>query len=294
LDRRRRQFPISIALLLTLSPEAGCVSVGQVERVAAAGASYSTAVDELMDLTLTTGVDADSYRMLGQGVGLLEDDLKVVYDAHKGAGQLVPEMEKLKRHAALLAAYFEALGALATSDAPARARTSAQGAAAALNQLGTELRNSPVLDSAEAQALGQLTGLGVAGVQRHMVVREIRERADLIDQQLRIHTVLTRALGEKLEADVKSITTLGMQREVEGPFVAGKIKNEQAWIKARRRHLLRAGGVSTLAEASEAAGKLRQAWLAVVTREFDELAFQDLLKDVALLANKVETVRKLQ
>lgn len=291
---RPQRLSIAIALVLVVSAEAGCISIGQVERVSAAGARYATAVDRLIDVTLTTSIDADSYRMLSEAAGTSKAARKTIFKAHEGAGQLVPVMEKLKRHAALLAAYFNALGALATSDAPARAQTSAEGAAAALNQLGAQLQNSPVLSSAEAEALGQFTGLAVTAVQRHLVAKEIRERADLIDQQLRIHATLTRALGEKLEADTRSISTLGMQRETEDPFVAGTIKNEQAWTKARRQYLLQAGGVTALEEASEAATKLREAWVAIVTRKFDEVAFQDLLKDVALLVSTVETARKLQ
>jgi hypothetical protein len=141
--------------------------------------------------------------------------------------------------------------------------------------------------------LGQFTGLAISAVQRKLVVQELKRHADLIDQQLRIQAALTGALASKLAADRKTLASLGMQREVEEPYIRGKIRSEAHWIERRRHYLLQGSGLEAVAQASEAAKKLREAWVALIERRFDELAFQDLLKDVEMLASAADAARQL-
>ena len=98
----------------------------------------------------------------------------------------------------------------------------------------------------------------------------------------------------RLAADRKTVATLGMQREVEAPYIRGKIRSDARWIGRRRHYLLYGSGLGALAQASEAATKLREAWVALIERRFDELAFRDLLKHVEMLVSAVENARKLE
>jgi hypothetical protein len=141
--------------------------------------------------------------------------------------------------------------------------------------------------------LGQFTGLAITAGQRKLVVQELRRHADLIDQQLRIHVALTGALARKLAADRKTLATLGLQREVEAPYIRGKIRSDARWIERRRHYLRQGSGLEGIAQASEVAWKLREAWVALIERRFDELAFRDLLKEVEMLASAAEAARKL-
>jgi hypothetical protein len=275
-----------------LATSTACVSIGQVERVSSAGARYASAVDDLLQVTRDVGVDADSLRLLDQMAGS-EEARKKVYESHRGVSASIELMGRLRTHARLLETYFNALNALATTDAPARAQNAAQGAAGAMNQLGTELRGSSLLSTPEQEALGQFTGLAITAGQRKLVVQELRRHADLIDQQLRIHAVLTGALARKLAADRKTLATLGLQREVEAPYIRGKIRSDARWIERRRHYLRQGSGLEAVARASEVAWKLREAWVALIERRFDELAFRDLLKEVEMLASAAEAARKL-
>jgi hypothetical protein len=275
-----------------LATSTACVSIGQVERVSSAGARYASAVDDLLQVTRDLGVDADSLRLLDQMAGS-EEVRKQIYESHRGVSASIEVMGRLRAHAKLLETYFNALNALATTDAPARAQNAAQGAAGAMNQLGTQLRGSNLLSRPEQEALGQYTGLAITVVQRKLVVQELRRHADLIDQQLRIHAVLTGALARKLAADRKTLAILGMQREVEEPYIRGKIRSDARWIERRRHYLLQVSGLEAVAQASEAARKLREVWVALIERRFDELAFRDLLKDVEMLASTAEAARTL-
>ena len=271
---------------------AACVSIGQVERVSSAGARYASAVDDLLQVTRDVGVDADSLRLLDQMAGS-EEVRKKIYETHRGVLDSIEVMGKLRAHAKLLETYFNALDALATTDAPARAQNAAQGAAGAMNQLGGQLRGSNLLSTPEQEALGQFTGLAISAVQRKLVFQELKCHADLIDQQLRIHAALTGALASKLAADRKTLATSGMQREVEEPYVRGKIRNDAQWVERRRHYLLQGSGLEAVAQASEAAKKLRETWVALIERRFDELAFQDLLKDIEMLASAADAARQL-
>ncbi len=284
---------LAILLVSMFSLTTGCVSISQVERVSAAGIVYASAMDSLLKVSQETGVDADSVRLLDER-GSTPAQRLTAYDNHRKVAKTVETLGKFRKHAKLLENYFTALKALATTDAPVRAQNAAQGAAAALGELGSELGKSNMIPTAEQQALGQLTGLAITAVQRGMIANELRERADLIDQQLRIHAALTKVLADKLVADRKSIADLGAQREVEGPFVDGPLRREDNWIRRRRHYLLLGVGMGPMTEASSAAEKLQKAWVAVVEGEFDELAFQDLLKDTAALVAVAENARNLQ
>jgi len=279
-------------LAVMLATPAACVSIGQVERISSAGARYASAVDDLLQVTREVGVDADSLRLLDQMTGS-EEARKKIYETHRGVSASIEVMGKLRAHAKLLETYFNALNTLATTDAPARAQNAAQGAAGAMDQLGTQLRASNLLSTPEQEALGKLTGLTISAVQRKLIVQELKRHADLIDQQLRIHAALTGALASKLAADRKTLATLGMQREVEEPYIRGKIRSDAKWIERRRHYVLQGSGLEAVAQASEAAKKLREAWVALIERRFDELAFQDLLKDVEMLASAADAAREL-
>lgn len=286
---RSLRHVVLAAMLATLT---ACVSIGQVARVSSAGARYASAVDDLLQVTRNVGVDADSLRLLDQMAGS-EEARKKVYESHRGVSASIELMERLRTHARLLETYFSALNALATTDAPARAQNAAQGAAGAMNQLGTQLRGSSLLSKPEQEALGQFTGLAITAGQRKLVVQELRRHAELIDQQLRIHVALTGALARKLAADRTTLATLGLQREVEAPYIRGKIRSDARWIERRRHYLRQGSGLEAMAQASEVAWKLREAWVALIERRFDELAFRDLLKEVEMLASAAEAARKL-
>lgn len=288
-----RIHKLIILLIGMYSLTTGCVSISQVERVSAAGIAYASAMDSLIKVSQETSVDADSIRLLGQR-GRTPTQRQTVYDNHSGVAKTVEILGEFRKHTRLLQNYFKALKALATTDAPVRAQNATQGAAAALGELGTQLGRADMIPTAEQQALGQLTGLAISAVQRGMIADELREHADLINQQLRIHVALTKALAGKLIADRKSAAYLGAQREVEAPFVNGPLKKEDNWIKRRRHYLILGSGLGSIAEASSAAEKLQKAWVAVVERKFDEMAFQDLLKDTAALVAIAENAKNLQ
>jgi hypothetical protein len=286
---RSLRYAVLAAMLATST---ACVSIGQVERVSSAGARYASAVDDLLQVTTNVGVDADSLRLLDQMAGS-EKVRKEIYESHRGVSASIEAMGRLRAHAKLLETYFNALNALARTDAPARAQNAVQGAAGAMNELGTQLRVSKLLSTPEQEALGQYTGLAITAVQRKLVVQELRRHAELIDQQLRIHAALTGALARKFAADRRTLATLGMQREVEEPYIHGKIRGHAKWIERRRHYLLQGNGLGAVAQASEVARKLREAWVALIERRFDELAFRDLLKDVEILASAADAAREL-
>jgi hypothetical protein len=281
-------------VLIMLLTAGGCISVSHVERLSAAGATYGASMDTLLCVAEENAVNADSERLLSQGRGISANDRKKIYADHEGIYAVIETLERLRQHARLLQRYFNALNVLATTNAPARVQNAVQGAAAALNEVGQQLYKSPLLEPAQQDALGQLAGLVTKTVQRHYIAKELKARADIIEQQLRIQKEVTRAVAKKLTADLQSIATLGIQREVMSPYVKGKITNESKWIQQRKTYVLAKAGVDTLSSAEQAAAKLQQAWVAVINREFDELAFHDLLKDIETLVSLAETAKAIQ
>ena len=283
-----------VGVLVMLLATGGCISISHVERLSAAGATYGASMDTLLFAAEENAVNADSERLLSQGRGIPDNDRKKIYADHEGIYAVIETLERLRQHTRLLQRYFNALNVLATTDAPARAQNAVQGAAAALDEVGQQLYKSPLLEPAQQDALGQLAGLVAKTVQRHYIAKELKARADIIEQQLRIQKEVTRAVAKKLTADLQSIATLGIQREVMSPYVKGRITNESKWIQQRKTYVLAKAGVDALSSAEQAAAKLQQAWVAVINREFDELAFHDLLKDIETLVSLAETAKAIR
>jgi hypothetical protein len=142
-----------VVLAAMLATSTACVSIGQVERVSSAGARYASAVDDLLQVTRDVGVDADSLRLLDQMAGS-EEARKKVYESHRGVSASIELMGRLRTHARLLETYFNALNALATTDAPARAQNAAQGAAARAGGLGAVHRPGDHRRAAQARRPG--------------------------------------------------------------------------------------------------------------------------------------------
>ena len=282
------------SLFLPLVLCSACGSTKHAQSLATAGAAYGRATDVLLRATQESAVDADSARLLSEAQGLAREERRALLEKHAAVSATVADLERLRRHARLLARYFEALGRLAENDADKAAADATGSAATALNALGQQLTGSTLVTAAERDVLSQTARLSVEAIRRGAIDRELSARADSIDREIQIQQTLLDAIRRKLRADLESVATLGRERDVARPFVENAVADPRGWIALRRGYLLAAQDIDALKNASSAASKLRTAWKALVAGRFDETARAELMADLETMVSYAETVRTLQ
>jgi hypothetical protein len=286
--------PCALALLLSVSSACASVRAEHAQTVATAGMAWARAMDAVLVLAEETAVDADSARALSESEGLTRDARRQVLDRHEGIAALVADMERLRRHGKLLGRYFEALHGLTETDADARARDAAVQAASAATDLGKELAGSTLLTASERELLGKSTGLAVRGVREAALARELEARGAIIEKELELQEALLAALRRTIRVDSASLRQLAAERDVAGPFVNGSIADPRGWISFRRSLVLPPATVEALADASDAASRVRTAWAALVSGRFDAAAWSAVLADADTLVALVRSVQEVR
>ena len=284
----------ALALSLPLCPACASVRAEHAQTVATAGMAWARAMDAVLVLAEETAVDADSARALSESEGLTRDARRQVLDRHEGIAALVADMERLRRHGKLLGRYFEALHGLTETDADARARDAAVQAASAATDLGKELAGSTLLTASERELLGKSTGLAVRGVREAALGRELEARGAVIGTQLELQEALLAALRRTIRVDSASLRQLAAERDVAGPFVNGSIADARGWISFRRSLVLPPATVEALADAADAASRVRTAWAALVSGRFDAAAWSSVLADADTLVALVRSVQEVR
>ena len=284
----------ALALSLPLCPACASVRAEHAQTVATAGMAWARAMDAVLVLAEETAVDADSARALSESEGLTRDARRQVLDRHERIAALVADMERLRRHGKLLGRYFEALHGLTETDADARARDAAVQAASAATDLGKELAGSTLLTASERELLGKSTGLAVRGVREAALARELEARGAVIGTELELQEALLAALRRTIRVDSASLRQLAAERDVAGPFVNGSIADARGWISFRRSLVLPPATVEALADAADAASRVRTAWAALVSGRFDAAAWSSVLADADTLVAFVRSVQEVR
>ena len=284
----------ALALSLPFCPACASVRAEHAQTVATAGMGWARAMDVVLVLAEETAVDADSARALSESEGLTRDARRQVLDRHEGIAALVADMERLRRHGKLLGRYFEALHGLTETDADARARDAAVQAASAATDLGKELAGSTLLTASERELLGKSTGLAVRGVREAALARELEARGAVIGTELELQEALLAALRRTIRVDSASLRQLAAERDVAGPFVNGSIADARGWISFRRSLVLPPATVEALADAADAASRVRTAWAALVSGRFDAAAWSSVLADADTLVAFVRSVQEVR
>jgi len=161
----------------------------------------------------------------------------------------------------------------------------------AVNRVGKELTGSKLLTGAERDLAEESSRLVVRGVRRRAIARELEARGALIESELRIQQALLDAVRRKIKADAESVVVLGRERDVTRPFLDNAVTDPRGWIALRRSSLLTPFDMDSLKDASEAASKLRSAWIAFAEGRFDETASQALLADLDAIVGFAESVK---
>jgi hypothetical protein len=277
------------AALLALLLGSACASTeSQARKIATVGAAYGRAMDTLLRTTEEVAVDADSARLLSEAQGLSRSERRSLLEKHAAVADTIGDLERLRRHARLLVRYFEALHTIAEAKTDVEAADTTVALANALNRVGKELTGSKLLTPAERDLAAETTRLSFHAFRHRAITRELEARGAAIEQELRIQQALLEAVRRKIKADAESVLVLGRERDVTRPFVEGALADPGGWIAARRSSLLAPLQMDDLKNASEAASKLRSAWLAYMAGRSDDAALLTDLDEVLGFAESVK------
>jgi hypothetical protein len=233
---------------------------------------------------------------------LLSLDSKSNLTPNRYIAQRDAEVEKLKvinrlrAHTKLLAHYFELLIELSTSKAPQETATAIENTVKNINELGTELRGSSLLDNNAKTLIDNVTKLIVTAKIRKALDDELKARNETIRAELTTQEELLKALANDITQNLKIENVTRERRLVIDPLVApapippGQI---DPWKANRKTAITASATVDDLKNASQAVGKLKEAYEALLSGKLDIARINDALDDFDSIISTAESLKNI-
>lgn len=274
----------------------GCTkSSKEYIKLAQAGTTYATAVDNLLIASQKIIIDSNSEQLLDDRVLNLKakktpEQMREIYKniADQDAA-LIKTISDLRKHTALLSRYFTLLFELGTSDTPERAQKtigdSSSGLIKNLNSVSKELRGSNFFSQGVASAAGPITGLIFKFAIRKALKDELEARGKLIQDELFLQEKLLNALSKRIKSGLSAIKKSREERLVIGPFTTPGNISRDSWITDRRNLLTMELTSEQLQNAGDSIKKLREAFSDLGSNKLTLARFDSVVADFdALLA----------
>ena len=270
---RIRRPTVGWLALAPLALAAACASTATLSRFdafAQAGSQYAKAVDALLQQAAQIQVDASSEKLL-----MTRDDFGPVSRADfekqdQADRAFIHEITLLRRQVQLLADYFAALDALATSDQPQAFGATLAATAGSLDALSQQLRGRGLSQNAQAaQALAADVGsLVVKGAESRALEHELEQRKATIARVLQLHVALLGAVRDQVEANVEFARNREYEQQVEEPYLTTAAPlDPTTWKQSRFQGLEPPDPVQQLDAAQSAARALQTAWAKLLSHE---------------------------
>ena len=295
-------FLVFIAPLMT-----GCATntrISQFLQFAEAGNKYTAAAIELTNAAGSAAVNGDSAvlvisrkDMIPKGKLTPEKNSELSDKFEKALKKQNTEMleylelmGKIRLHLKLLQDYFNALSALASSNAPSGIGTAAQSAVDALGTLSPQIKNAKIGDMSVSQFTGVVVPIVVARFQQAALEKELRARAPVLERELDLQQAAVQAIVSFLQSNQKKYLGYYLYSEVYQPYISAADKLPANWIGSREE-LLTKTITSTAAEsASEGAKNLKVAFVALAEDRLDLAPIQAIIREANELLALVEKI----
>ena len=216
-DGVARAVPLLAAILL-----AGCAtSPAPFKEFARAGRIYVASFDTLALTAAEAAVLADSRQLEIARIGLDRAERRSNLSASdKDMSERIAIIGELRRHTAILGAYFKALGDLADSKAPDQAASAAKTLGDSLAASGDRLAVKSLHGIEIGAILEPVTHLIVGRLRSNALRAELKARAGVLERELALQGTATRLLAEQLEFDVRIPAQKEYLDRVARPFEA--------------------------------------------------------------------------
>jgi hypothetical protein len=287
---RNRLTPLTLTLLL-LASACAPARLSQFRSFSQAGVSYVKASEAFLDEAGAAAIKGDTTLLLRARPDLTEAERRKQLLANN---RLLRErlllLNQLKTHGNLLREYFEILGLLADSKAPAPLTASAQNVFAGLSKLAPSLRSASLGGVSIESRLPAVLNLAVAPFKSRALENELKERGPAIERELALQEAALSLLSEELRKDLTILANAVETRDLVTPFASAPDVPSN-W-PARRAEILHSQVTSESATAAAlAAAKLRAAFQRLASNQLDPAALSSLTAEISALVNLTGAIK---
>jgi hypothetical protein len=277
------------ALVLLLAVLAGCA--GGVEhhaRFARTGAEFAGTVPAVVEESFAITVRNDSQELADVRAGITSPEARTraLATSDRLLGERLAVLRDFNEHAALLRAYFNALGDLATSGVAPATGAATDELVAALGAVDERLQGKLTEGQLFGRPIGPLipaaTATLVRGAQTAALRAELSRHGPAIERELALSEAFLALLRDIALEDLEAMQTARVREEVKSPFRrAGALPKDWA---ARREAAFKAQlSTPAIARTHEAARDLRQGFVALLEDRLSPASVHTLAAEVAAI-----------
>lgn len=288
---------LRLTLPLLLAALTGCATArtrtADFQAFATAGTTYTQAVTGLITEVGNTAVDANSVKLL-QSRSLASVSPGDFQQQDKDMRNYLGELTRIQAQVTLLGDYFNALAALATSNAPQSFGTEVQSLATTLVGVTQDVKGTTIAQGSQiATAAGSVGGLVVKKIQGRELKKELEARKQTISDILQLHQALLATLSSQTDANNRFTTALDYDQKVIQPFMAGQVTQpqQQAWMTERLTVLSKPVLVEQVNTTAEAARALQQAWNKLLSNDLTAAEIQAITAELAPVITSLEALK---
>jgi hypothetical protein len=291
MSMRARWANAAIAAISIMALSA-CVSnqerISQFEQFAEAGSAYSESVDELLDASLATAIDADNqtlvmFRDLNQDE---DEHLEKLEEHDVLTKDRLAILNQIRAQLTVLRDYFLSLGILASRDDGSAVSEATSGIADAskkqvekLGGVSEKIGKAKIGGKSVSAFVEKPVSLVVSGYQSAALDSVIEATAEPVNRSLAVHGAALEAIRAQIETDLEFLVEKERTDKVALPYMrnANLPKN---WGELRVELLMRQEEIVELDRAVAASNKLQLAFQALVEKRADGQSFESLLRDL--------------
>jgi dynactin complex subunit len=291
---RSISFRICFILLAISFLLFSCASakINQFSRFSELGSAYSEAIMGLTKEAGNVAIDADSTALVkAREVLTPKERGETIIEHNKLLRERIELLRDLRRQAQLLRSYFQALAALAKTDAPSGIGAAAEGVVSSLGKISERIKDAKVGALPVSEFIGPVVKIVVAQFQRGALEKELRVRAPIIERELDLQQAALQAIANQMRTDLQVLQQREEALEVVDPFRATKDSLPSDWTK-RRKELLNAHiSLDSVDTGVELARNLKLSFLALVEDRLDVSDVETLFGDINEILTLIEDIQ---
>ena len=270
--------------LLIISPLLldGCVGtrLAQFKDFSQAGASYIKATDSFFDEAGLAAIRGDTAILLKARADLSEPQRRSQIQKNDTLlRQRLLILRQIKAHNRLLGEYFDVLGQMADSKAPASLRTAAQGIYDSMAGLSPALKSANIGGFSVGDALPGALPIVIAPMKARVLERELKSRALLIERELALQEAALTVVTQELKTDLAVELNTQETTEIIDPY-ALHTDLPGDWPAKRETLLIAVSASENVGAAADAAKKLRLSFQKLVANELTSQGLSSLISDI--------------
>ncbi len=277
-----------VAIIACVAIVGACAgpTIQQAATFGKAGTDYTEAVGGLLDVYLTTRVDANSLAALDVraeklGAQLAAELPSTIDEFDKRAIVAVRETAQLRDNVRLLRAYFESLNALATTNLPDEAGAALKSLGAAIQDVNKVTGGSgTVLTPAQLNYVEKIGKLGVKAAVSAKLREALERDKEAIAWQLAWQELMLGTLVKPVQAEYERRLRELHREKVAGPYADGTARLGAAWMEYRRKWVQSRFYVESFVKAQQAATYMRSVWEDMISGQTDVSSIRLILADL--------------